>query len=82
LRSSCEALFNQPEVDRARRPLEIMSESGSGNVFGSIVYECERCGTRQTLEELAQLPEIKCINCGYRVLKKVRPQVVKQVESV
>ena len=31
---------------------------------------------------LAQLPEIKCINCGYRVLKKVRPQVVKKVESV
>ncbi len=52
------------------------------NVFGSVVYECERCGTRQTLEELAQLPEIKCINCGYRVLKKVRPPVVKKVESV
>jgi DNA-directed RNA polymerase subunit P len=52
------------------------------NVFGSVVYECERCGTKQTLEELMQLPEIKCINCGYRVLKKVRPPVVKKVESV
>ena len=60
-----------------------MSEDNkSGSVFGSVVYECERCGTRQTLEELMQLPEIKCINCGYRVLRKVRPPVVKRVESV
>jgi len=51
-------------------------------VFGSVVYECERCGTKQTLEELSQLPEIKCINCGYRVLKKVRPTVVKKVQAV
>ena len=51
-------------------------------VFGTVVYECERCGTRQTLEELSKLPEIKCINCGYRVLKKVRPLVVKRVQSV
>ena len=55
---------------------------GPPNVFGSITYECERCGTRQSLEELSQLPEIKCINCGYRVLKKVRPQVVKRVDKV
>jgi DNA-directed RNA polymerase subunit RPC12/RpoP len=50
-------------------------------VFGSVIYECVRCGTRQSLEELVQLPEIKCFNCGYRVLKKVRPEVVKKVES-
>ena len=30
----------------------------------------------------SQLPEIKCINCGYRVLKKVRPTVVKKVQSI
>jgi DNA-directed RNA polymerase subunit P len=56
-------------------------EEEISKVFGSVIYECERCGTRQSLEELIQLPEIKCINCGYRVLKKVRPQVVKKVES-
>lgn len=49
-------------------------------VFGSIIYECERCGTRQSLEELSQLPEITCKNCGYRVLKKIRPPVVKRIE--
>ena len=54
----------------------------SEKVFGTVVYECERCGTRQSLEELLQLPEIKCINCGNRVLRKVRPQVVKPVEGV
>jgi DNA-directed RNA polymerase subunit P len=49
-------------------------------VFGSVVYECARCGTRQTLEELSRLPEIKCINCGYRILKKVRSPVVKEIK--
>ncbi len=54
----------------------------SDKVFGSVIYECERCGTKQSLEELLQLPEIKCISCGYRVLRKVRPLVVKRVEGV
>jgi DNA-directed RNA polymerase subunit RPC12/RpoP len=51
-------------------------------VFGAVVYECVRCGTRQTWEELSNLPEIRCINCGYTVLKKVRPPVVKHIEHV
>jgi DNA-directed RNA polymerase subunit P len=50
--------------------------------LGSVIYECERCGTRQTLEDLSKLPELTCINCGYRVLKKVRPPVVKRVDAV
>jgi DNA-directed RNA polymerase subunit P len=58
------------------------AKKSSDNVFGTVIYECERCGTRQSLEELMKLPEIKCINCGYRVLRKVRPPVVKKVESV
>ena len=56
--------------------------SDDNKVFGSVIYECERCGTKQSIEELMQLPEIKCINCGYRVLKKVRSPVVKKVGSV
>jgi len=56
--------------------------SDDNKVFGSVIYECERCGTKQSIEELMQLPEIKCINCGYRVLKKVRSPVVKKVDSV
>ena len=50
-------------------------------VFGGVVYECVRCGSKVTADELSQLPEIKCI-CGYRVLKKARPPVVKQVKSI
>jgi DNA-directed RNA polymerase subunit P len=50
-------------------------------VFPGAVYECVRCGTRTTQEELASLPEVKCI-CGYRVFRKVRPSVVKQVKAI
>ena len=57
------------------------SPDSQEKVFGGVVYECVRCGSRVTADELAQLPEIKCI-CGYRVLKKARPPVVKQVKSI
>jgi len=50
-------------------------------VFIGAVYECVRCGTRTTQEELMKLPEVKCI-CGYRVFRKARPTVVKQVKAV
>ena len=50
-------------------------------VFPGAVYECVRCGTRTTQEELASLPEVKCI-CGYRVFRKVRPSVVKQIKAI
>ncbi|MDH2901502.1 MAG: RNA polymerase Rbp10 [archaeon] len=56
------------------------SAESPNKVFGSIIYECERCGTKQSLEQLSEQPEIRCINCGYRVLKKVRPPVVKNIE--
>ncbi|NSL76561.1 MAG: RNA polymerase Rbp10 [Thaumarchaeota archaeon] len=56
--------------------LESDSES-----FGGVVYECVRCATPVTNEDLAALPEIKCI-CGYRILKKRRPSIVKQVKSI
>jgi DNA-directed RNA polymerase subunit P len=55
-------------------------EESPTKAFGSIMYECERCGTKQSLEQLSEQPEIRCINCGYRVLKKVRPPVVKNIE--
>jgi DNA-directed RNA polymerase subunit RPC12/RpoP len=47
--------------------------------LGSIIYECERCGTKQSLEELSLYPEIKCKKCGYRVLKKARPPLPKNI---
>ena len=52
-----------------------------GRTFGEIEYECIHCGTKVTSEELSQLPEIKCI-CGYRILKKTRPPIVKQIKSI
>jgi DNA-directed RNA polymerase subunit RPC12/RpoP len=47
-----------------------------------IVYECTRCGARVPAEELElRGGETKCIICGYRILKKVKPPVVKRVQS-
>jgi len=50
-------------------------------VFQGSVYECVKCGTKTSQEELSSLPEVKCI-CGYRVFRKVRPTVVKQIKAV
>jgi DNA-directed RNA polymerase subunit P len=50
-------------------------------VFAGAVYECVRCGIKTTQEELTKLPEVKCI-CGYRVFKKSRPAVVKQIKAI
>jgi len=47
-----------------------------------IVYECIRCGSRVPSEELElRGGENKCIICGYRILKKVKPPVVKRDKS-
>jgi len=40
------------------------SKKDQTKVFGSIIYECERCGTKQSLKELSRFPEIRCKNCG------------------
>lgn len=43
------------------------------------VYECVRCGAKVPSDELEMRGgEIKCIVCGYRILKKVKPPVVKR----
>jgi len=55
-------------------------EQASETKSGAIMYECIRCGTKVSSEDLAALPEIKCI-CGYRVFRKSRPPVVKQLKS-
>jgi len=47
-----------------------------------IIYECVKCGAKVPLEELdLRGGKVKCIICGYRVLKKVRPPVVKRVKT-
>ena len=47
----------------------------------NVTYECMRCGTPVTVEELSRLPEIKCI-CGFRVFRKARPPIVKQLKAI
>ncbi len=46
-----------------------------------IAYECINCSAKLTADQLAMTPEIKCPFCGYRILKKVRPPVVKRVKA-
>jgi len=47
-----------------------------------IAYECVRCGSKVPSEELElRGGEIKCIVCGYRILKKIKPPVVKRVQA-
>ncbi|MBL7118399.1 RNA polymerase Rbp10 [Candidatus Bathyarchaeota archaeon] len=46
-----------------------------------ITYKCLKCGIIVTAEQLSITPEIKCRSCGFRVLKKNRPPVVKRVKS-
>jgi DNA-directed RNA polymerase subunit RPC12/RpoP len=54
-----------------------MEKSTSGTV-----YECVRCGAKVPLEEVElRGGEVKCIICGYRILKKIKPPVVKRVSA-
>jgi len=59
-------------------PKIMMAASSAG---GNVTYECMRCGTPVTVEELSRLPEIKCI-CGFRVFRKARPPIVKQLKAI
>ncbi|MCD6529537.1 DNA-directed RNA polymerase subunit P [Candidatus Bathyarchaeota archaeon] len=47
-----------------------------------IVYQCVRCGAYVTYEEIElRGGGIKCTRCNYRVLKKVRPPIVKHLKA-
>lgn len=61
--------------------MRVMDQEQEVKVFPGAIYECVKCGTRTTQEELSKLPEVKCI-CGYRVFRKVRPPVVKQLKAI
>jgi DNA-directed RNA polymerase subunit P len=64
--------------ETSQKPLS-MATTSNGEV--AVTYECMRCGTHVTVEELSRLPEIKCI-CGFRVFRKARPPIVKQLKAV
>ncbi len=47
-----------------------------------IIYECVKCGAKVPLEDLEMRGGgVKCTFCGYRVLKKIRPPVVKRIPT-
>ncbi|MFQ6086107.1 MAG: DNA-directed RNA polymerase subunit P [Candidatus Bathyarchaeia archaeon] len=56
--------------------------SKKGGKGGGPIYECLHCGFRTTYEELMRRAEIKCYNCGYHVLRKVRPPIVKRLKAI
>ncbi len=68
-------------------PQEIPTEPGPAEAPprerspGGLFYECISCGSRLTADQLAMTPEIKCPFCGYRILRKVRPPIVKHVKA-
>ena len=54
----------------------------SGEEAQEIVYECVRCGAKVPLRDLElRGGGIKCTSCGYRILRKVRPPIVKRVPA-
>ncbi|MEM2109954.1 MAG: DNA-directed RNA polymerase subunit P [Candidatus Odinarchaeota archaeon] len=42
-------------------------------------YICGSCKKEVTIENLKTMPGIKCPYCGYRILYKVRPPIVKKI---
>ena len=68
-------------------PEEVVSESTQQEPVprernpGGLFYECINCGSRLSADQLAMTPEIKCPFCGYRILRKVRPPIVKHVKA-
>jgi DNA-directed RNA polymerase subunit RPC12/RpoP len=46
-----------------------------------VVYQCLHCDAKVLAEQLLLTTEIKCPNCGYRVLRKVRSPVVKRIKA-
>ncbi len=47
-----------------------------------LIYQCVKCGAKVVTKELElRGGGIKCTFCGYRVLKKIRPPVIKRVST-
>ena len=44
-------------------------------------YKCENCGKESEID-LATAKKIICQYCGYRILKKMRPKMVKKVVAI
>jgi len=44
-------------------------------------YECVKCQARFDGKEISLRGRISCPACGYRVIRKVRPPIVKRVKA-
>jgi DNA-directed RNA polymerase subunit RPC12/RpoP len=55
-----------------------MSRMQAGTGVG---YRCVQCSATITSDQLYLMLEIKCPHCGYRVLRKIRPPIVKKVTT-
>lgn len=53
----------------------------TARVLPGATFECVRCHTRYSAEELAKLPELTCGNCGYRIFRKVRSPIAKTLKA-
>jgi DNA-directed RNA polymerase subunit RPC12/RpoP len=68
------------KVQKTRRNKKTMSDKNQSE--SGLAYECVKCGARVALDELElRGGGVKCTYCGYRVLKKMRPPVVKRVKT-
>ncbi len=50
--------------------------------LAGIIYECVRCGAKVSAEDIEKRGEVQCPECRYRVLKKIRPPIIKRVKAV
>ncbi|MBS7644073.1 DNA-directed RNA polymerase subunit P [Candidatus Bathyarchaeota archaeon] len=46
-----------------------------------VVFECMSCRAHINAEQLTMTPEVKCPNCGYRILRKVRSPIVRRIKA-
>jgi DNA-directed RNA polymerase subunit RPC12/RpoP len=76
------AKYEAQERFKSRIVSFVEEEKAMEKITGGIVYECTKCGAKVPSEELElRGGETKCIICGYRILKKVKPPVVKRVQA-
>jgi DNA-directed RNA polymerase subunit RPC12/RpoP len=47
-----------------------------------VFYECVRCGLVFDGEKIAERGSLKCPDCGYRVIKKVKSPIVHRIKAV
>jgi len=44
-------------------------------------YKCMKCGKTFDQEEMSILPGVHCPYCGYKIIIKIRPPIVKKIKA-